>query len=148
VIGDVTLGENVSVWFNAIVRGDVHSIKIGDNTNIQDGACIHCTFQKNPTVIGKNVSIAHLAVIHGCVIEDNCLIGMGALVMDKAVIGEGCLVGAGAVVTPGTVIPPRSLVVGSPAKVVRQVTEAEYESFNATTQRYLEYTKGYDFPNS
>lgn len=145
VVGDVTLGENVGVWFNAIVRGDVHYIRIGENTNIQDGACIHCTFQKNPTVIGKNVSIAHLAVIHGCVIEDDCLIGMGAIVMDKAVIGAGSLVAAGALVSPGTIIPERSLVVGSPAKVVRKVTEEEFQSFFATTHRYLEYIKGYDF---
>lgn len=145
VVGDVVLGENVSVWFNAIVRGDVHFIHVGDNTNIQDGACIHCTYQKNSTTIGKNVSIAHLAVIHGCVIEDNCLIGMGAIIMDKAVIGAGSLVGAGALVSPGTIIPERSLVVGSPAKVVRKVTDEEYASFCATTQRYLMYQEGFDF---
>lgn len=145
IIGDVSLGENVSVWFNAIVRGDVHSITIGENTNIQDGACIHCTYKKNKTVIGKNVSIAHLAVIHGCVVEDDCLIGMGAIIMDKAVIGAGSLVAAGALVSPGTIIPPRSLVVGSPAKVTRSVTQAEFEGFFATTQRYLEYCNGYNF---
>ncbi len=145
IIGEVILGENVSIWFNSVVRGDVHYIHIGDNTNVQDGAVIHCTYKKNPTVIGKNVSIAHLAVIHGCVIEDDCLIGMGAIIMDKAVIGAGSLVAAGALVTPGSLIPERSLVVGSPAKVVRKVTEEEYQSFNATTQRYLEYAKGYDF---
>jgi carbonic anhydrase/acetyltransferase-like protein (isoleucine patch superfamily) len=148
VVGDVILGEDVSIWFNTIVRGDVHYIHVGDRTNIQDGACIHCTFQKNPTVIGKNVSIAHLAVIHGCVIEDDCLIGMGAIIMDRAVIGAGSLVAAGALISPGTIIPKRSLVVGSPAKVVRQVTEEEFQSFSATTQRYLEYTKGYDFTRS
>lgn len=145
VIGDVVLDEQVSIWFNAVVRGDVHSIRIGEKTNIQDGAVIHCTYQKNPTFIGKNVSIAHLAVIHGCVIEDDCLIGMGAVVMDKTVIGKGSLVAAGALVSPGTVIPPGSLVIGSPAKVSRSVTPQEFESFCATTQRYLEYTKGYNF---
>lgn len=145
VIGDVVLGEMVGLWFNVIVRGDVHYIHIGDNTNVQDGAVIHCTYQKNPTVIGKNVSIAHLAVIHGCVIEDNCLIGMGAIIMDKVVIGAGSLVAAGALVSPGTVIPERSLVIGSPAKVIRKVTDNEYQSFNETTLRYLEYMKGYDF---
>ncbi len=145
VVGDVRLGENVTIWFNAVVRGDVHFIQIGDNTNVQDGAVIHCTFQKNPTIIGKNVSIAHLAILHGCVIEDDCLIGMGAVVMDKAVVGAGSLVAAGALVTPGTIIPPRSLVVGSPAKVARGVTPEEYAGFNATTQRYLEYAKGYNF---
>jgi carbonic anhydrase/acetyltransferase-like protein (isoleucine patch superfamily) len=145
IIGDVRMGENVSVWFNAVVRGDVHFVQIGDNTNIQDGACIHCTYQKNPTVIGKNVSIAHLAIIHGCVIEDECLIGMGAIVMDKAIIGAKSLVAAGALVSPNTIIPERSLVVGSPARVVREVTEEEYQSFLATTKRYIEYTKGYNF---
>ncbi|MES2613972.1 MAG: gamma carbonic anhydrase family protein [Bdellovibrionota bacterium] len=145
VIGDVVLGENVSIWFNSIVRGDVHYIHIGDNTNIQDGACIHCTYKKNPTIIGKNVSIAHNATIHGCVIEDDCLIGMGAIILDKAVIGAGSLVAAGALVSPGTIIPERSLVLGAPAKVIRKVTDEEFASFAATTQRYLEYTKGYDF---
>ena len=145
IIGDVTLGKDVSIWFNTIVRADVHFIRVGNNTNIQDGACIHCTFQKNPTHIGNNVSIAHLAVIHGCIIEDNCLIGMGAIVMDKAVIGAGSLVGAGALVPQGMIIPERSLVLGSPAKVVRKVTDEEYTSFNETTQRYLKYREGYNF---
>jgi carbonic anhydrase/acetyltransferase-like protein (isoleucine patch superfamily) len=145
IVGDVTLGANVSIWFNTVVRGDVHFIRVGENTNIQDGACIHCTFQKNPTHIGNNVSIAHLAVVHGCTIEDNCLIGMGAIVMDRAVVGAGSLVGAGAVVTQGTIIPPRSLVLGSPAKVVRPVTDAEFQAFHDTTLRYLEYAKGFDF---
>src|SRR6185436_15033464 len=101
VVGEVTMGDNCTVWFNAIVRGDVHSIHIGDNTNIQDGAVIHCTYQKAKTVIGSNVSIAHNAVVHGCTVEDNVLIGMGAIVMDDAVIGEGSVIAAGAVVLSG-----------------------------------------------
>ncbi len=145
IVGDVLLEKNVSVWFNAVVRGDVHYIRVGENSNIQDGAVIHCTYQKNPTIIGKNVSIAHLAVIHGCTIEDNCLIGMGAVVMDKAIVGEFSLVGAGALVSQGTVIPPRSLVLGSPAKVIRTLLDKEIEQFMATTERYLEYAKGYNF---
>lgn len=145
IVGDVTMAEGCSVWFNAVVRGDVHHIKIGKNTNIQDGAVIHCTYKKNPTHIGNNVSIGHLAIVHGCTVEDDCLIGMGAVVMDRALIGAGSLIGAGAVVTQGTQIPPRSLVMGSPAKVVRQVTDDEYKAFFATTQRYLEYADGYDY---
>lgn len=145
VVGDVILAQGVSIWFNTIVRGDVHFIHVGENTNIQDGAVIHCTYQKYPTIIGKNVSIAHLAVIHGCTIGDDCLIGMGAIVMDNAVIGAGSLVAAGALVTPGTQIPPNSLVVGSPAKVVRPVTDAEQQGFLATTKRYLMYVEGFDF---
>lgn len=145
IVGDVAMAEGCSVWFNAVVRGDVHHIKIGKNTNIQDGALVHCTYQKNPTHIGNNVSIGHLAVVHGCTIEDDCLIGMGAIVMDRALVGAGSLIGAGAIVTQGTQIPPRSLVMGSPAKVVRQVTDEEYQSFFATTQRYLEYATGYNY---
>lgn len=145
IIGDVIIEENSSIWFNTVVRGDVHKIFIGENTNIQDNAVIHCTFQKFSTHIGKNVSIAHLAIIHGCTIEQDCLIGMGAIVMDGAVVGAGSIVGAGAVVTQGVVIPPRSLVLGSPAKVIRQVSDKEYEGVTATTLRYLEYAKGYDY---
>lgn len=148
VVGDVTLGEFCSVWFNAVVRGDVHYVKIGKHSNIQDGAIIHCTYQKAFTQIGDNVSIAHLAMIHGCVIEDNCLIGMQAIVMDGARVGEGSIVGAGAIVTQGMQIPPRSLVLGAPAKVVRQVTDAERAGVSATTQRYMDYCKGYDFRTS
>jgi gamma-carbonic anhydrase len=148
VIGNVTLGENVSVWFNAVVRGDVNSIEIGNNTNIQDGAVVHCTFQKFSTKIGNNVSIAHQATIHGCTIEDNCLIGMQAVVMDGAVVGSESIVGAGAVITQGTLIPPRSLVLGAPAKVIRAVTQVEIDSILATTARYLKYTEGYSFEDA
>ncbi|WGL59023.1 gamma carbonic anhydrase family protein [Pigmentibacter sp. JX0631] len=145
ISGAVTLEDNCSVWFNAVVRGDVHTIFVGENTNIQDGAIIHCTYQKYPTSIAKNVSIGHLATVHGCTIEEGCLIGMGAIVMDGAVVGAQSIVGAGAIVTQGVKIPPRSLVLGSPAKVVRQVTDEEFEKIFATTMRYLEYAKGYDY---
>jgi carbonic anhydrase/acetyltransferase-like protein (isoleucine patch superfamily) len=148
VIGDVDLAAGVGIWFNAVVRGDVHSIRIGTNTNVQDGAIIHCTWKKYRTDIGSNVSIAHLAMIHGCTIEDDCLIGMQAIVMDGAVIGRGSIVGAGAVVTQGMVIPAGSLVLGAPAKVVRSVKPEEREGVLATTLRYLEYAKGYDFIDS
>lgn len=145
IIGDVVLGKNCSVWFNAVVRGDVNSIEVGERTNIQDGAVIHCTYKKYKTVIGKNVSIAHLATIHGCTIEDDCLIGMQATIMDGAVIGKGSIVGAGALVTPGIIIPPGSLVVGAPAKAVRTIRPEELEGVLATTSRYIEYSKGYDY---
>ena len=145
IIGDVTIGARSSVWFNAVVRGDVHSIVIGQRSNIQDTAVIHCTYQKHKTVIGDDVSIAHLAMIHGCTIESKCLIGMQAIVMDGAVIGEGSIVGAGAVVTSNTIIPPGSLVLGAPAKVIRKVTDAELTSILDTTARYLMYADGYDF---
>lgn len=145
IIGDVIIGDNCSIWFNAVVRGDVHSIRIGENTNIQDNAIIHCTFEKFPTKIGNHVSIGHLATVHGCTVENNCLIGMGAIIMDDALVGEGSIVGAGSIVTQGIKIPPRSLVIGSPAKIIRAVTDKEYESVLATTFRYLEYAKGYDY---
>jgi carbonic anhydrase/acetyltransferase-like protein (isoleucine patch superfamily) len=145
IVGDVMLGKDCSVWFNTVVRGDVHSIVVGEQTNIQDGAVIHCTFQKASTTIGRRVSIAHLAMIHGCTIEDECLIGMQAIVMDGAVIGRGSIVGAGAVVTQGTKIPPGSLVLGAPAKVVREVKPEELAAVLATCDRYMEYTKGYHF---
>ncbi|KAB8027380.1 gamma carbonic anhydrase family protein [Fluviispira multicolorata] len=147
IIGDVEFGENCSVWFNAVVRADVHFIKVGENTNIQDGAVIHCTFQKNPTHIAKNVSIGHLAILHGCSVEEGCLIGMGATIMDEVVVGRESIVGAGSLITQGTQIPPRSLVIGSPAKVVRMVSDEEYNKILATTFRYLEYAKGYNFSN-
>ncbi|MEY4065587.1 MAG: hypothetical protein RIR26_1795 [Pseudomonadota bacterium] len=145
VIGDVTLGKDCSIWFNTVVRGDVHRIVVGEETNIQDGAVVHCTYQKHATTIGRRVSIAHLAMIHGCTIEDECLIGMQAIVMDGAVVGRGSIVGAGAVVTQGMQIPPGSLVLGAPAKVVRQVKPEELASVLATCDRYIEYTKGYQF---
>jgi carbonic anhydrase/acetyltransferase-like protein (isoleucine patch superfamily) len=145
VIGDVEMGKGCSVWFNTVVRGDVHRIVVGEQTNIQDGAIIHCTFQKHSTTIGSRVSIAHLAMIHGCIIEDECLIGMQAIVMDGAVVGRGSIVGAGAVVTQGMQIPPGSLVLGAPAKVVRQVKPEELAGVLATCDRYIEYTKGYHF---
>lgn len=145
VVGDVVLGKNCSIWFNTVVRGDVNKVTVGEETNIQDGAVVHCTFEKHSTVIGSRVSIAHLAMVHGCVIEDDCLIGMQAIIMDGAVVGRGSIVGAGAVVTQGTIIPPGSLVLGSPARVVRQVKDEELASVLATCRRYIEYTKGYEY---
>ncbi len=141
VVGQVEMGDDCSVWFNAVVRGDVNTIKIGNRTNIQDGAVIHCTYQKYSTTIGNNVSIAHNAIVHGCVVEDNVLIGMGAIVMDDAVVGEGSIIAAGAVVLAGTKIPPGSIYAGIPAKKVKDVDEKMAEVFERTAGNYIKYSK-------
>src|SRR5580700_11013335 len=122
IVGDVIMGEDCSIWFNAVVRGDVNIIRIGNKVNIQDGACIHCTYQKTQTIIGNNVSIGHNAIVHGCTVSDNVLIGMGAIVMDNAIIGENCIIAAGAVVLEGTVVPPGSIFAGVPAKKVKDIS--------------------------
>ena len=134
VVGEVTMGDNCTVWFNAVVRGDVNSIDIGDNTNIQDGAVIHGTYQKAKTVIGSNVSIAHNAVVHGCTIEDNVLIGMGAIVMDDSIVGSHAVIAAGAVVLPGTKVPPNTVFAGVPAKKVKD-TGADMKAVILRTAR-------------
>ena len=139
IIGEVHLGNNCTVWFNAVVRGDVHSIFIGDNTNIQDGAVIHGTYQKANTVIGSNVSIAHNAVVHGCTVEDNVLIGMGAIVMDNAVIGTNSVIAAGAVVLPGTIVEPNSVYAGMPAKRVKDISPEMREVIARTARNYPMY---------
>lgn len=121
IIGEVEMGDNCSIWFGAVLRGDVHYIKIGNNVNIQDNATIHATYQKSPTNIGNNVSIAHNAVVHGCTIHDNVLIGMGAVVLDNAVIESNAIVAAGSVVTKGTVVESGWIYAGIPAKKIKQV---------------------------
>lgn len=123
VVGDVIMGRECSVWFNAVVRGDVNSIRMGDKVNIQDGACIHATYQKTKVVIGNNVSIGHNAIVHGCTIADNVLVGMGAIVMDNVVVGSNTIIAAGAVVLEGTVIPAGSLFAGVPAKKIKDIGE-------------------------
>lgn len=122
IVGDVKMGKDCSVWFNAVIRGDVNSIIIGDKVNIQDGACIHCTFQQTQTKIGNNVSIGHNAIVHGCTLEDNVLIGMGAIVMDNAVVGKNALIAAGAVVLEGTIVPPNCIYGGVPAKLLKTIS--------------------------
>jgi gamma-carbonic anhydrase len=144
VVGDVTMGDHCSVWFNAVVRGDVHFIKIGNNTNIQDGAVIHCTYQKAPVIIGNNVSIAHNAIVHGCTIDDDVLIGMGAIVMDLAVIKTGSVIAAGSVVLDETVTEPGWIYAGVPAKKIKPVDEKMKERFLKTIQNYLMYAKWYN----
>ncbi|NRR90910.1 gamma carbonic anhydrase family protein [Winogradskyella undariae] len=123
IVGDVTLGSQCSIWFNAVIRGDVHYIKIGNKVNIQDGAIIHATYQKSPTTIGNNVSIGHNAMVHGCTIQDNVLIGMGSIVMDDCVIESNSIIAAGAVVTKNTIVKSGSIYAGVPAKKVKDISK-------------------------
>lgn len=143
VIGDVQIGEKSSLWFNVVVRGDVNSIRIGSRTNIQDGSVIHVTKDTHPTVVGDDVSVGHSVTLHGCTVHDKCLIGIGAIVLDGAVIGTSSLVAAGSVVAPGTQIPPQSLVMGSPGRVKRMLTEDECRDIHAIAERYLQYQEDY-----
>ncbi|OOV29031.1 gamma carbonic anhydrase family protein [Flavobacterium sp. LM5] len=126
IVGEVYIGENCSIWFNAVLRGDVNSITIGNKVNIQDGAVIHCTYQKHPTVIGNNVSIGHNAIVHGCTIHDNVLIGMGAIVMDNCVIESNSIVAAGSVITQNTVVPSGTIFAGVPAKKVKDIDQSDF----------------------
>ena len=151
VVGDVTCGEDCSIWFGCVVRGDVHYIKIGDRVNIQDLSMIHVTHYKNDdkttgnsTVIGDDVTIGHRVMLHGCTIENACLIGMSATILDGAVIGKESIVGAGALVTKNKVFPPRSLIVGSPAKVVRELNDEEVAELYASASRYVKFKKDYE----
>lgn len=143
VVGEVTMGAYCSVWFQAVVRGDVHSITIGHHTNIQDGAVIHCTYQKAKTVIGNYVSIAHNAVVHGCTIEDQVLIGMGAIVMDGAVVKTGSIVAAGAIVLQNTVVEEGSIFAGNPARFLKKVSPEQAEVFMRTANNYVMYADWY-----
>jgi carbonic anhydrase/acetyltransferase-like protein (isoleucine patch superfamily) len=126
IVGDVVFGDQCSVWFNAVVRGDVHYIKIGNKVNIQDGAVIHCTYQKHPTIIGNNVSIGHNAIVHGCTIHDNVLIGMGAIVMDNCIVESNSIIAAGAVLTQNTHVPSGSIFAGVPAKKVKDIDQSDF----------------------
>lgn len=126
IVGDVSFGSSCSVWFNAVVRGDVHFIKIGNKVNIQDGAIIHCTYQKHPTVIGNNVSIGHNAIVHGCTVHDSVLIGMGSIVMDNCVIESNSIVAAGSVVTQGTIVESGTIYAGIPAKKVKDINASDF----------------------
>jgi carbonic anhydrase/acetyltransferase-like protein (isoleucine patch superfamily) len=144
VTGDVVMGDNCSVWFTAVVRGDVHYIRIGNKVNIQDGAIIHCTYQKAPTNIGNNVSIGHRAIVHGCTVHDNVLIGMGAIVMDHAVIGENSIVGAGAIVLENTIVEPGSIYAGIPAKRVKDVDQENFKHLiERISNNYVMYSEWY-----
>ncbi|MDL1969493.1 MAG: gamma carbonic anhydrase family protein [Candidatus Desulfofervidaceae bacterium] len=143
IIGDVTIGAKSSVWFKAVVRGDVHYIRIGERTNVQDGALLHVTHDTHPLIIGNEVTIGHGVILHGCTVKDRVLIGMGAIVLDGAILNEECIVGAGALVPPNMVVPQRTLVVGVPAKVKRELNEAEIEYIKQAAKNYIQYTENY-----
>lgn len=141
VIGDVVMGEDCSVWFNAVIRGDVHYIKMGSKVNVQDGAVIHCTYQKNPTNIGNNVSIGHNAIVHGCTIHDNVLIGMGAIVMDRCEIRSNSIIAAGSVVLEGTLVEECCVYAGVPAKKVKDIAkEMIHEEIERIANNYVKYS--------
>ncbi|MDX2090588.1 MAG: gamma carbonic anhydrase family protein [Kofleriaceae bacterium] len=143
VIGDVEIGEESSLWYGTAVRGDVMPIRIGARTSVQDNAVVHVTSGKFGTTIGSDCTVGHGAIIHACIVEDFCLIGMGAIILDGARIGHGSLVGAGALVTPGTDIPPHSLVIGSPAKVKRPLDDKEREQIRYGALHYVELARRY-----
>ena len=144
LIGDVVTGNECSIWFNAVLRGDVHSIRLGDRVNVQDNAVVHCTYQKAPTAIGSNVSIAHNAVVHGCTIHDNVLIGMGAIVLDHAVIQSNCIIAAGSVVLQGTEVPAGSVYAGAPAKKIKELGADLLEGqIHRIAESYLMYAGWY-----
>ncbi len=150
IIGDVEIGRDSSIWFGVVVRGDVHKIRIGERVSVQDLTMIHVTHYKkedksdgSPTIIGNDVTIGHRVMLHGCTIEDACLIGMSATILDDAVIGKESIVGAGALVTKGKKFPPRSLIIGSPAKVVRELTDEEVAELYASAKRYVGFMREY-----
>jgi carbonic anhydrase/acetyltransferase-like protein (isoleucine patch superfamily) len=141
LVGDVVTGNDCSIWFNAVVRGDVNSIRMGNKVNIQDGAIIHCTYQRSKTVIGNNVSIGHNAIVHGCTIHDDVLIGMGAIVMDNAEIGSNSIIAAGAVILENTTVEPGSIYAGVPAKKVKNISPALVNGeINRIADNYVKYS--------
>ncbi|MEJ5172882.1 MAG: gamma carbonic anhydrase family protein [Hydrogenothermaceae bacterium] len=143
IIGDVEIGEDCSIWYNVVIRGDVNYIRIGDRTNIQDGTIIHVDHKRYPTIIGSNVTIGHNVMIHACTIEDYCLIGMSSTVMDGVVVGKQSIIGAGALVTPGKIIEQQSLWAGVPAKFVRKLTEEELSWLEKSAENYVKYKNVY-----
>jgi carbonic anhydrase/acetyltransferase-like protein (isoleucine patch superfamily) len=147
IVGDVMMGEECSVWFNAVVRGDVNSIRMGNKVNIQDGACIHCTYEKTKVVLGNNVSIGHNAIVHGCTVEDNVLIGMGAIVMDDVKIGSNSIIAAGAVVLEGTIVEAGTIYAGVPAKKVKQISqELLHGEVDRIANNYVMYSSWFKDP--
>jgi carbonic anhydrase/acetyltransferase-like protein (isoleucine patch superfamily) len=144
VIGEVKMGKNCSVWYNAVIRGDVNSIDIGNEVNIQDGVIIHCTYQKAATKIGNRVSVGHKAILHGCTIEDNVLIGMGAIVMDHVVVESGSIIAAGAIVVSGTHVEKNTIYAGIPAKKLKEVSKENKEMITRTAENYKMYRSWVD----
>jgi len=143
VIGDVEIGEASSVWMTVVIRGDVNFIRIGDRTNIQDGTVVHVQHDTHPTRIGNDVTVGHGAIVHGCTIHDRVLVGMGAIILNGATIGEDCIIAAGTLVTEGATIPPRSLVMGSPGKVKRPLTDADVAMIQEFADNYVRYRQDY-----
>ena len=143
IIGDVEIAENASVWFGSILRGDVNFIRIGAGTNIQDGTIIHVSSKMHSTILEHEITVGHRVTLHGCYVESNCLIGIGAIILDGARIGKNSLVAAGSLVTPGTQIPPGSMVMGSPAKVKRPLTEDEIANIKQSSRKYIELSAIY-----
>lgn len=143
IIGDVEIGEYSSIWFNAVVRGDVNYIRIGSRTNIQDLCMLHVTKETRPLILGNDITVGHSVTLHGCTIKDRCLIGMGVVILDGAVVSEDCIIGAGALVTEGSVIPPGTLAFGAPAKPKRDLTDEERKRIRQSAQNYIEYSKTY-----
>ena len=143
IIGDVMIGENASVWFGSILRGDVNYIRIGAGTNIQDGTIIHVSFKTHSTILEDNITVGHRVTLHGCYVETECLIGIGAIILDGARIGKNSLVAAGSLVTPGTQVPPGSMVMGSPAKVKRPLTQNEIAGIKTSARKYIELSAFY-----
>ena len=142
IVGEVTMGNECSVWFNAVIRGDVNKIILGNKVNVQDGAVIHCTYQKCGTIVGNNVSIGHNAIVHGCVIKDNVLVGMGAIIMDNAQIGSNSIIAAGAVVLENTIVEPGSIYAGIPAKKVKNISETLINGeINRIADNYVMYSE-------
>lgn len=144
IIGDVRLGRDCSVWFGAVIRGDVNSIRIGDRTNIQDAAVVHCTYEKAATTIGNEVSVGHRAIVHGCTIEDHVLVGMGAIVMDKAVVQKNCIIAAGAVVLENTFCETGYIYAGVPARKVKKLDEEQIAGIRKTANNYIMYSSWSD----
>ena len=141
IVGDVTMGDQCSVWFNAVLRGDVHYIKMGNKVNVQDGVVIHCTYQKFPTTIGNNVSIGHNALVHGCTIKDNVLVGMGSIIMDDCVVESNSIIAAGAVLTQGTHVPAGSIFAGMPAKKIKDISpELSSGEIDRIANAYVKYS--------
>jgi carbonic anhydrase/acetyltransferase-like protein (isoleucine patch superfamily) len=143
VIGNVELGDHASVWMCAVIRGDVEAIRIGAHSNIQDNCVVHVYKNEFPTLVGDHVTVGHSVTLHGCIVESHCLIGMGATILNDAVIGEGSIIAAGALIPERMKVPPRSLVMGAPGKVKRQVTEEELEGVRLAARNYFEYKESY-----
>lgn len=149
IVGDVIMGDKCSIWFNAVIRGDVNYIRMGNKVNVQDGAVIHCTYQKNPTNIGNNVSIGHNAIVHGCTVYDNVLIGMGAIVMDRCVVHSNTIVAAGAVLLEGTIAEPESIYAGVPARKVKEISKDKISGeIDRIANNYTKYASWFENYNA